>query len=207
LHEFEEGEFTSGDAVLVDEVRGEVGAEDGLEIGLGDALHGGIDGNEFGECLGESLGENLLAKVRALPEGGVLDGGVEGVDLGGDFFGEDEARFAAEFVFAPDAFKLHISVALNDVLDFLDIFSVEGREFLALHAHVFGVFLVGHGQRSEDFEGRGGDTTLVGGGVLVEHNASLFQNHAGIVRQEQVGTFNDKLEAWLALIVEHLINV
>lgn len=102
-------------------------------------------------------------------------------------------------MFAPEALELRGSVFGNLGLDILDVALVKFGGLAILEDHKVGVFFCGEGKTSEDFEGRAGDTTLVGARVLEQDHLALLEMETGLLGEEQVGSLHDVLEVGLAL--------
>ena len=78
-------------------------------------------------------------------------------------------------------------------LDFLDIGFIESGSDTVLDTHVFFKTCIIESESSQNFQGRRGNTTLVGRGTLEKNDASMFKTETGFLGNEQVGTFNNVL--------------
>lgn len=198
----EEGKLAGLNAVLVDEAAGKVAAKDGAQVALRHARDDGLETNLLQQQLRKSILENTVADSVVGPQIRLLELLVELSDGNRELVRQDRAGLASLLVLAPDGLKLEASVLADLGLDFADVVLVElGRlASLGVHAHVLLEALIVKRQRSQDLQGRGGDTTLVGRSVLVEDATRSLKAELSILSNEQVGTLNNVGDGGLAIL-------
>ena len=201
-HEVKEGKLAGFSSVLVNESTGQVATKDGSQVAVWDTRHNGLEANLVQQELGQGILEDSVADGLVGPEVGVLEVLVQVGDGKRELVRQDGARLASLLVFAPDGLELEAGVVLDLGLDLLDVGLVEGRGLsgLGVDAHVLDEAGIVKGQRSKDFQRGGSDTTLVGGGILVEDTASSLEAELGVLGNEQVGTLNNVRDGGLAIL-------
>lgn len=201
-HEVKEGKLAGLSSVLVNESTGQVATKDGSQVAVRDTRDNGLEANLVQQELGQGILEDSEPDRLVGPEVRVLEVLVQVGDGKRELVRQDGARLASLLVFTPDGLELEAGVVLNLGLDLLHVGLVESRSLssLGVDAHVFDEAGIVKGQRSKDFQRRGSDTTLVGGGILVKDTSSSFEAELGVLGNEQVGTLNNVRDGRLAIL-------
>ena len=133
---------------------------------------------------------------------------MEGVNLVTQSVSEKVTVLSGSLVFLDQAVVLQLRIETDSPLDFFDIFLIESRNGISrMEAHVLGMLLVSEGQSGKDFKRRGSDSTLVAGRILEENDSLRLESGACFLCKEQIGSFDDVVEARSPIRMEESMDV
>ena len=170
-------------------------------IRLWQPLHQHIQSNLIHQCLRDRPLEYALPAWHVVEQVRVFELSLEVVERRRELVGDGSTRLRSSEtgMLLRDALELRRSVLRDLLLDVLDVALVELAGLAILEDHKVDVLLGVKRETGKDLKGGAGDTALVGARILEEDDLALLEEHARLLREEEVGAFDNVLEVRLAV--------